>query len=73
MYNIKKESEGDRFMIKWDCIEKLHDERLIAEFEQEIGWVLPESYKAFVKENNSCQPKFSTMRSVGFLLLLVKI
>ena len=51
-------------MIKWDCIEKLNDERFIAEFEQEIGWVLPESYKVFVRENNSCQPEKRTCFSV---------
>lgn len=47
-------------MIKWDCIEKLTDEALISEFEQEIDWILPESYKKFVKENNSCRPEKRT-------------
>ncbi len=40
----------------WDCIEKLEDEALLGEFEQLIGWKLPESYKEFVKQNNSCKP-----------------
>ena len=40
----------------WDCIEKLEDEALLSEFEQMVGWQLPEDFKEFVKKYNSCKP-----------------
>ena len=43
----------------WDCIEKLEDEALLSEFEQLIGWDLPEEFKEFVKKYNSCKPQTS--------------
>ncbi len=42
--------------VTWDCVEKLENKELINEFEQLINWQLPESFRAFITENNSCCP-----------------
>ena len=48
-------------MVKWECVETLENEGLIEEFEQLIGWQLPESFKEFVKKYNSCKPSKTTL------------
>ena len=46
--------------MKWDFIEKLEDEKLIEEFEQFVGYTLPEDYKACVKLYNGGAPEWDS-------------